>query len=98
VRCSICGRGQVLVGSSTVLALGSVAGILARDLIVWVVVWLEACYRVRVVGVSARRVIGVVSQAYQRDVLSVCKAGRYKACRSEAYQYGACWLRRAVIV
>jgi hypothetical protein len=71
-----------------VLALGSVVGISARDLIVRVVVRLEACYRVRVVGVSARRVIGVVSQAYRRDVLLVRKVGRCKACRSKAYWYG----------
>ena len=34
MRYSICSRGQVLISSSTVLALGSVAGISARDLIV----------------------------------------------------------------
>jgi hypothetical protein len=47
-----------------VLALGSVAGILAQDLIIRVVVRLKAYYRVRVIGVLARRVIRVILQAY----------------------------------
>jgi hypothetical protein len=34
VRCSIYSQGQVLIGSSIVLALGSVVGILAQDLII----------------------------------------------------------------
>jgi hypothetical protein len=42
VRCSIRGRGQVLVGSSIVLASGLVAGISARDLIVRVAVQYKA--------------------------------------------------------